>query len=82
MKCRELITIIYTALVIGKFFKIHSNKKNLQNSEVILMPDKEGTEKYIFLFTDCGISSWYHFFLGQFGSIYHLLNIHKLNSSI
>lgn len=29
MKCRELITIIYTALVIGKFLKIHSNKKKL-----------------------------------------------------
>lgn len=46
------------------------------------MPDKEGTEKYVFLFTVRGISSWYHFFLGQFGSIYHILNTHKLNSSI
>lgn len=30
------------------------------------MPDKEGTEKYVFLFTVRGICSWYHFFLGQF----------------
>lgn len=45
------------------------------------MPDKEGAEKRVFLFTVRGISSWYHFFLGQFGSIYQILNIHKLNLS-